>query len=73
MDNLFSPSDHQISNLMTAAKALVGFILSIITPYLANFGIRPDSTIEELLAVLVAGLITAAGIYFTPNKKPETE
>jgi hypothetical protein len=58
---------------MTAAKAITGFIRSIVLPYLTTVGLRPDSTLEEIITVLVSAAITAAGVYFMPNKKPVNE
>ena len=58
---------------MTAAKALTGFILSIVASYFATVGIRPDTTVEELIALIVSVVIMGAGVYCIPNKKTVDE
>jgi hypothetical protein len=41
-------------------------------PYLATWGIGPDTTVEQLIAIVVAAAFTAVLTYFVPNK-PVTE
>lgn len=53
---------------MPAAKALITFIMPIILSPLVIFGIQPDTTVEAALSILLGALISAATVYFVPNK-----
>jgi hypothetical protein len=53
---------------MTANKAWTALISSVIFPYLANWGIGPDTTVEQLITIVVAAAFTAVLTYFVPNK-----
>ena len=57
---------------MTANKAWTALISAAIFPYLANWGISPDTTVEQLIAIVVAAAFTAVLTYFVPNR-PVTE
>lgn len=49
-------------------KAIVGFIVAAAAVYIAQFGWSLDTTVGELIEALVAGTITAAGVWFKRNQ-----
>lgn len=50
---------------MYAAKAIVALLLG----FLAPFGITGEMTVEEFFLYMLSAIITAAGVYFIPNRK----
>lgn len=54
---------------MTANKAWTALISSVIFPYLANWGIGPDTTVEQLIAIVVAAAFTAVLTYSSRTSK----
>ena len=53
---------------MPYAKAFVAFLVPIVLMPLSYFGIRPDSTVEEALTVLLTAIVSAVVVYAVPNK-----
>jgi hypothetical protein len=52
---------------MTIAKALSALIVGTLVALLGNYGISETSTLVDIVGVL----ITAASVYFIPNKPIE--
>lgn len=47
------------------AKAITAVVLLLLGAVLKHFGLTPDSTVADV----VTAVVTAAGVYFVPNKK----
>jgi len=54
---------------MAYAKAIVALITPLVLLPMSYFGIRPDSTIEEVITILLTALITSVMVFAVPNKK----
>ena len=53
---------------MTAAKAWTAAITAVVVPFLAQFGIGADTTVEQLIAIIVGGIVSYAATWLIPNK-----
>jgi hypothetical protein len=53
---------------MTAAKAWTSLIITFLTPLLMTYGIGMDTTVEQLITIVVTAVIGAVATYFVPNK-----
>jgi hypothetical protein len=51
-----------------STKAWAALVTTFIMPYLAQYGIGPDTTVEEFLVVVGGAAISALIVYFVPNK-----
>lgn len=49
-------------------KAIVAFVLSAVAVFVAQAGFTVDTTIGEVVEALVAGVISAVGVWFKANK-----
>jgi hypothetical protein len=58
---------------MTTAKAWTAAITAVVVPLLAQFGIGADTTVEQLIAIIVGGLVSYIATWFIPNKEPVIE
>jgi hypothetical protein len=57
---------------MTASKAWAALVTTFVMPYLAQYGIGPETTLEQFLVIIGGAAISALIVYFVPNK-PVTE
>lgn len=53
---------------MSYAKTIAAFITPIIVSILMPLGIDADTTVAQAIEIALVGIITAAAVYFTPNK-----
>lgn len=55
--------------MFTYAKAIAAFVSSALLTLLLPFGIDGDTTISKTIEILVLAGITAASVYYTPNRQ----
>ena len=53
---------------MTASKAWAALAPNFVMPYLAQFGIGPDTTLEQFVVIVGGARNHALIVYFVPNK-----
>ena len=54
---------------MPYAKAIAAFIVPLVVSMLVPFGITADSTVVEVVNLLVLAIVTAVSVYMVPNVK----
>jgi hypothetical protein len=52
---------------MTIAKAITALVMGLLMMFLQQFGITPETPLVQVIEVL----ITAASVYYVPNKRKE--
>jgi len=50
-------------------KAIVSFVSPFILGALAFVGIKPETTVEEAITILITLALSTALVYIVPNKK----
>jgi len=54
---------------MSYAKAIAAFIVPLVVSMLVPFGITADTTVAEVVNLLVLAVVTAVSVYMVPNSK----
>ncbi len=60
-------------NRITAAKPWTSLLTTFLTPLLMVYGIGMDTTVEQLITIVVTAVTGAVATYFVPNKEPVIE
>lgn len=58
-----------IMNIQTYNKALISPIVTVALLGLSFFGVTGKMTVEEIMTVLITGVVTTIGTWAIPNKK----
>lgn len=54
---------------MAYAKAITAFIVPLVLSMLVPFGVTADTTVSEVLNLLVLAVVTGVSVYMVPNSK----